>query len=83
MTVYWLSNSVLSLAQSVFVRAKLKAEGLDIREMQLANIEANKDPYANQVKLLTDEGLIKPEDVKKVEESKGFQVKTDVSKLKA
>lgn len=72
MSVYWLSNSVFSLGQSVFVREKLKAEGLDIKKMQMDNIAANKDPYANQVKLLTEEGLIKPEQVKEFEEKKGF-----------
>ena len=33
MTVYWLSNSVLTLGQSVYVREKLKDEGLDIKAM--------------------------------------------------
>ena len=47
MTVYWLTNSALSLGQSVYVREKLKEEGLDIRKMQLENMAANKDPYAN------------------------------------
>ena len=33
--------------------------------------------------MLSEEGLIKPEQVKQFEESKGFQVKTDLSKMKA
>ena len=82
MGVYWLTNSTLTLGQSIFVRQKLKGEGLDIKKIQLENMEARSDPYANQVKLLTEEGIIKPEQVQKFEESKGFQVKTDFSKIK-
>ena len=61
MSVYWLSNSLLTFGQSVYVREKLKAEGLDIKKMQLENIAAREDPYANQIKVLKDEGLITDE----------------------
>ena len=42
-------------------------------------MNANKDPYSNQVKLLTEEGIIQPEQVQEFEEKKGFKVKTDLS----
>jgi len=42
-------------------------------------MNANKDPYSNQVKLLTAEGIIQPEQVQEFEEKKGFKVKTDLS----
>jgi len=42
-------------------------------------MNANKDPYSNQVKLLTAEGIIQPKQVQEFEEKKGFKVKTDLS----
>lgn len=48
--------------------------------MQLENLEAREDPYANQVKLLKEEGLITEEQVKKADQklNKGFASKTSV-----
>lgn len=37
LSIYWLTNTVLSFGQGLFVKAKLKEEGLDMEQMAIDN----------------------------------------------
>ena len=42
--IYWFMNSLLSLGQSVYVKNKLKKEGLDMKQLALDVAEARANP---------------------------------------
>ena len=42
--IYWLSNSVLSLGSSIYVKDKLKKEGLDMEQLAIDAAEARNNP---------------------------------------
>lgn len=42
--IYWFMNSLLSLGQSVYVKDKLKKEGLDMKQLALDVAEARANP---------------------------------------
>ena len=88
-SVYWLSNSIFTLAQTVFVKNELASVGLDMRQMARDNIEAQKDPMANAVKLMEAEKAVSKgkEDkarnkkiLEKIEQKSGFGSKEDILK---
>ena len=46
--IYWLTNSVLSLLSSIYVKNKLKDEGLDMKKLAHEIAEARANPNSLQ-----------------------------------
>ena len=49
--IYWFTNSILSITQSVFVKNKLKKEGLDMKQLALNIAEARANPNRDSDRL--------------------------------
>ena len=57
--IYWFMNSVLSLGQSVYVKDKLKSEGLDMNQMALDAQKAKEKPQTTANSLTLKEAAEK------------------------